>query len=478
MATITLTSGDELVLLADQLLADLGSGPEPVAGALIDGSGGADTLTLDADLTGYTLAATPQGVLSVTTSAGTVSFMNFETLNVGGNQYKLGTAAADVIVGSSADDTVLYGLGGNDVMVGGAGADIMYGGLGADTYIVDNADDVVVELAGEGTDVVRSSVSYVLGDNVERLILTGISSINGTGNELDNLIVGTAAANIIDGGAGKDIMIGGLGSDVYYADRTVDFVAEKAGEGVDVVYASANYILPNNVENLILTGTAVAGIGNVWNNRITGNDANNILDGRIGGDIMHGGKGDDLYIVNQGADVVTELSNQGYDTVRASCTYTMSLNVETLVLTGAGSFNATGNTGANVIYGNAGANIIRGNLGRDVMTGGGGKDIFDFNSRIDSGKTATTRDVIMDFMHLTDRIDLADIDANTLVDTDQAFTFLAAKGAAFTGSAGQLRYYAAGPNTVIEADTNGDNIADFQIQLTGSKGLTAVDFIL
>jgi Ca2+-binding RTX toxin-like protein len=55
----------------------------------------------------------------------------------------------------------------------------MAGGLGNDTYIVDDAADAVTEVAGQGTDSVRASVSYTLAANVEALVLTGVASING-----------------------------------------------------------------------------------------------------------------------------------------------------------------------------------------------------------------------------------------------------------------------------------------------------------
>ena len=96
---------------------------------------------------------------------------------------------------------------------------------------------------------------------------------------------------------------------------------------------------------------------------------------------------------------------------------------------------------------------------------------------------ARSRDIISDFAHLGDIIDLSTIDANGAAAGD-TFSFLATKGAAFTGAAGQLRWFqsdAAGTAsdvTIIEADINGNRVADFQIQLTGLKTLTAADFIL
>ena len=120
----------------------------------------------------------------------------------------------DALTGSSGLDR-LVGGNGNDVLNGGAGADLMLGGVGDDIYTVDNVNDVVVELSGEGTaDQVNSTVSFTLGANVEKLVLGGSGDINGTGNGLDNYILGNGGANTLIGGAGKDVISGGAGNDV------------------------------------------------------------------------------------------------------------------------------------------------------------------------------------------------------------------------------------------------------------------------
>jgi Ca2+-binding RTX toxin-like protein len=71
----------------------------------------------------------------------------------------------------------------------------------------------VTELANEGTDTVKSSVSHILGAEVENLTLTGAAAISGTGNALANVIVGNTAANILSGGADDDTLDGGKGAD-------------------------------------------------------------------------------------------------------------------------------------------------------------------------------------------------------------------------------------------------------------------------
>eukprot|EP01036_Dinobryon_divergens_P061756 gene61756-biopygen18830 len=145
----------------------------------------------------------------------------------------------------------------------------MEGRTGDDTYVVDNAGDIVREVAGGGYDVVKSSVSYVLGDEVEDLTLTGAAAINGTGNANANRLTGNAGNNVLDGGAGTDVMRGGAGNDTYIVDDVSDTIVELDNEGTDSVKASVSYTLAAGLENLTLTGTQDAGG--------TGNDLNNQL---------------------------------------------------------------------------------------------------------------------------------------------------------------------------------------------------------
>ena len=125
---------------------------------------------------------------------------------------------------------ILTGNSGVNILDGKAGADTMNGGLGNDIYIVDNVGDVAFETsAAGGTDLVRSSVSFTLGSNIETLVLTGANAINGSGNASANTLTGNSAANILDGKAGADTMAGGLGNDTYVIDHAGDVVTELAG---------------------------------------------------------------------------------------------------------------------------------------------------------------------------------------------------------------------------------------------------------
>ena len=291
-------------------------------------------------------------------------------------------------------------------------------------------------------------------------------------------------------------MYGGAGDDFFVVDDALDRVFEADGEGIDTIYSSVNISLPANVEKLVLTGSRGASvIANALNNWITGNGAANNLNGGAGADRLVGGAGNDIYQVDNIRDAVVETANKGVDTVISSVSYMLAANVENLQLTGR-AYGGTGNAAANRVVGNAMANlldggagndrimggggndIVRGGLGRDIMTGGSGRDVFDFNLYQDTRHAAA--DIITDFRHGEDRIDLAGIDANLKVGGNQAFSYLAAD--AFSGHAGELRvqHYGSGANstTRIFADLNGDALSDLQILLAGHVNLTRGDFIL
>ena len=147
-----------------------------------------------------------------------------------------GNDAANTLFGGAGNDT-LSGLGGNDILNGGLGADAMTGGLGNDIYVVDNAGDRVTEYQSEGVDVVRSSISFTLGANVENLLLTGTQAIDGTGNQLANVITGNAAANTLSGGLGNDTLTGGGGNDFLDGGAGNDRLI--GGAGLDVLTGGA-----------------------------------------------------------------------------------------------------------------------------------------------------------------------------------------------------------------------------------------------
>jgi len=285
-----------------------------------------------------------------------------------------GSADADDLLGDASDER-LRGLAGNDTLDGGGGADTLFGGEGDDTYVVDSNDDVVVEEVNQGTDLVRSSVSYTLSANVENIVLTGTASISATGNALNNKLDGNAGANRLDGGLGADAMKGGAGDDIYVVDNTGDIVTESSNQGTDKVLASVNYTLGSNVEQLELTGSSdITGTGNTLANVLIGNAGANVLTGGTGNDTMSGGLGNDTYVVDVVGDVVNENANEGIDLVQSAVNWTLGANVENLTLTGSNATNGTGNGLDNVLTGNGNANKLDGGAGNDSLVGAAGAD--------------------------------------------------------------------------------------------------------
>ncbi|KQP65232.1 hypothetical protein ASF41_21990 [Methylobacterium sp. Leaf111] len=394
-----------------------------------------DTLSEGDETVVATLTA-PAGSVVVGPAAVTGTITNTPPAT-GGAQTIIGTANADTLTGTSGNDT-LDGLGGNDKLDGGLGADTMNGGAGNDTYTVDNAGDVVVELASQGSDRVISSVTYTLTDNVENLTLFKSAAINGTGNDLANVLVGNASANVLDGKLGADTLTGGAGADTFAlstalgagnVDRIADFVvgedtirlsasvfsALASGslaasafkelstgtlDGDDrILYNKGTGTLSYDADgngsaftavqfatvsiNTALTaadfrvGASVAGGATDGPDTLIGTDGNDLLDGKAGADTMSGGLGDDVYVVDNAGDVVTEQVDQGTDTVRTSLTsYVLTANVEKLAFTGTSAFTGTGNALANTIMGNAGADKLDGKAGADTLIGGAGSDTY------------------------------------------------------------------------------------------------------
>jgi Ca2+-binding RTX toxin-like protein len=340
----------------------------------------------------------------VDTVLSSVSFLlptNVENLTLTGvvNTNGTGNELANVISGNT----------GSNVLDGGAGVDTMIGGVGDDTYVVDDSggssfgdgwadgsQDVVQENAGEGYDTVLvSAYSDTLHVNVERLVaqhFTGnfFSFPSGAdlrrrfvGNDINNVIDASALLDgtytnygiYLDGGLGADTMIGGETNETYIVDNSGDLVVERgvttlgSQTSTDIVLSSVTFALPDNVENLTLTGISAT--------NGTGNELNNVMDGasNTAANILAGGDGDDTYRVGAG-DSVTEGMNAGTDTVRIAgpegvyfvADYT---NVEYLVLENvAGASTVVGDAGNNHIQGNSSFNLLQGGAGNDEITDG------------------------------------------------------------------------------------------------------------
>jgi len=440
-----------------------------------------------------------------------------------------GDAGVDTLVGGSGNDSldggkdndVLRGDNGSDTLNGGIGADNMTGGDGNDLYFVDNVRDTITESSTRlgGIDSVQSSVNYVLASNVEKLTLTGMNNLSGTGSDGANTIIGNSGDNFLSGmngndvlqggrgddtllgGGGVDTLIGGDGSDTYQVSSLEDIIIETARDGdQDVVASSVSYVLGDNVEVLSLTGSALDGAGNELDNLIDGNDIGNTLEGNDGADdiqahggndTIDGGAGDDTIDGGDGNDQLIYQGNQDdYNVTFDADSNTWRVqdangtdgdgidegidsitNVETFIFANGEISTTEPSTGLPIqneyvgVSGTDGDDTLIASQLLEKLTGGAGYDTFVFAAGA-SGTGEGNRDVVTDFEQGVDIISLSSLPGLSFIgDSD------------FSGP-NQVRYEfdAATQNTVIQVSS--DTTADFEIQLTGLFPLNSGDFLL
>ncbi len=315
---------DTLIGLAGKDLLDGGSGTDTLIGGL-----GSDTYVVD-NAGDVVIENASEGNDTVQSSVTYTLSDNVENLTLTGTVAINGTGnnLSNELIGNSANNVLTGGIS-KDLLDGGSGIDTLIGGLGSDTYVVDNAGDVVIENASEGNDTVQSSVTYTLSDNVENLTLTGTVAINGTGNNLSNVLLGNSAINTLTGGAGSDLINGGAGNDILNGEAGNDIL--EGADGDDT-----------------LTGT---GGKNLFN----GGAGTDSLTGKGGNELFIGGAGNDTITTGAGADIIVFNRGDGQDTVAVStgADNTLSLgggiNYQNLTLSKSGSsliFGAGSATGS------------------------------------------------------------------------------------------------------------------------------------
>ena len=273
----------------------------------------------------------------------------------------------------------LYGLLGNDTLDGQGGDDVLYGGYGKD-----------ILLGGAGNDVLY-------------------------GEQSNDSIVGGIGNDYLDGGLGLDTMNGGEGNDTYLIDNPKDVVIDGNGIETILIPVYMNFVLPNNIERVRLTGNEdISATGNSLNNTLTGNEGENSLNGSIGNDIINAGTGDDT---------------------------------------------------------------LTGGSGKDIMSGGVGSDIFSYQHVTESDiVNANAFDMIKDFnLSEGDKIDLSAMDAKSGGTANDIFSFYSsAPKTAGTSSNGAVWF----SNGFLYASNDTDIQAEFKVAMNGVSSINASNIIL
>jgi Ca2+-binding RTX toxin-like protein len=348
--------------------------------------------------------------------------------------------------------------------------------VGTDTLVVNaGAETLAVQLfsGGSPTFQIRSASGnfYVDAYNMETV----------------NITTGSGADQINTGGHGGTVN-GGGGIDWWQADLSALTTAVGFALGISTSIAAAGLTSILNLERITLTTGSGNDLiyGGAQADSIATGAGNDTIDAKTrsaapgsGTDTVDGGVGTDTLIVNAGAETqVVQLFAGGSPSFQIRSTsgnfYVDAYNMERVQFTsGAGADTANGLNGDDTLSTGAGNDVLHGGRGTDTLTGGAGTDRFDYDLVLESNLASGKIDSITDFAVGIDDLDLTDIDANNIAsDGNQAFIFIGAAG--FSGVRGQLRAVSG----VVEADVNGDGVADFRVLLTNGAVAGAADLLL
>jgi Ca2+-binding RTX toxin-like protein len=428
-------------------------------------------------------------------SAGDVNGDGYDDLLIGAPAANGYDGAAFVVFGRASGFAATINLGALDG-TDGFRIEAANGGLAGRSVSAagdvngDGVDDLIV-----GAPYESSGAAYIIFGRADPVNFTGTAgddTRNG-GAVADNLaglagkdvLNGLGGDDTLDGGDSQDLLYGGLGADTLIAGAGNDTLYGEEGDDQFFGVSGANKLFGGDGDDIITGGSGNDRLdGGANNDSLSGGGGNDFLDGGLGTNGLAGGAGNDIYMVRTLNDTVTELLNEGVDTVRSTISYTLGDNVENLELLSVQNRDGTGNALVNRITGNVGSNtlsglagndtldggdgddILVGGLGKDTLTGGLGADTFRYLQE-SVGLGGSELDNITDFSAAqNDRFDFSAIDADSVEAGDQAFV-LAENG--FTRTAGEmvLIYVAGQDQTVIRLDVDGDGLADLQLRVGG-----------
>ncbi|HEX8642759.1 MAG TPA: M10 family metallopeptidase C-terminal domain-containing protein [Allosphingosinicella sp.] len=352
---------------------------------------------------------------------------------------------------------------------------------GTDSIVYAGAKDAVIDLRPASLKYEEGGggwISYAFGIHGGFTIAHGVTVEDATSGSGNDKLTGNDAANRLSSGAGNDVIVAGGGDDTLLGGAGTDTMSGGAGNDLfrftartDSAVGAARDVIADFAEGDRIDLSAVGATtfigGDMFRGRAGEVRTVQLADQTI---VEYDADGDAL------ADMQIELSGaialDRLDFVGLSGTAT-GADDELFGTAGndsihalAGNDSVYGYAGTDTIDGGAGNDVLVGGRGRDMLIGGAGSDLFVIEGFQDSTAGAG-RDAILDFTRGVDKIDLSALGGN--------WSFIGS--GAFTGAGEQIRYTNGFGSTYIEADFNGDLIADLQIELAGTIPLTVNDFV-
>jgi hypothetical protein len=381
-------------------------------------------------------------------------------------------------------------VGGYDDRGGGAGIAL------SSTATLDIANSIVAGNTARGDAVIDPDISGVItfsnGHNI-----FGTDVPGNIAGDLENIAASTIFTAIDPATGGGQVNAAGIvplrasvtnpalgGADrlsIGSTDQIGTSRPSPTGTNPDIGSAESGFAhsTVSSANNDTLTGTAAANTlsGKGGHDFLKGLGGADTLNGGDGGDFLEGGAGNDKLNGNAGIDIANygDLNTAVTVDLRgdtAADKDTAKRGTETDTLTGIEGAIAAG--GNDTFFGDNSANWFQGGGGKDTFTGGAGRDTYDYN-QVSASPSGTGRDVITDFDHLVDKIDLMGIDGDTAIAGNQALRWVGTE--ALTGP-GEVGYFTSGGNTIVRISNDADVATESEIQLTGIKALSALDFYL
>ena len=415
------------------------------------------------------------------------------------------TGAADTFIGQNGFGSIMFLNGdANDVAAGGnlhGGADRMV--VTSDCVLAGDASSNLGIVTGGNDNLLFLETSVSTGPLVAGDVFTNAGDCTGGADVIEvrdgrlRFLAGDAFVNqsgILRGGADRITFVrGGANATAGECDA---ITGGTVFAGADIITGSdANDTIYGEVR-LMTGGTLLLDATHTGADRLSGGAGADTLNGQIGNDVLIGGSGGDLLDGGDGLDssdyrlesaIILDLllntsglaaagdvlvavervlgSDSGHDLISGANSAEYFYGYK-------GNDRLGGRGGNDLLAGGDGDDTLNGGDGRDTLIGGAGIDNFDFNAITES--TALLPDVITDFVHGVDKLDLSTIDASASGIGDQAFSFIGA--AAFTAEA-QARAFSSGGITILELNTAGVSGAEMVIRLTGAVALSLGDFI-